>query len=161
MKIISAYAPKCRASTVVGSPEYCECSVKFSPDGNMFIERGKVKNRQAEINSYKESCMVANLVKRYENGDQLALLRGNTGAYADLSDLPKNIHEAQKLSRSIHSLYDSMGDDIKAKYANVEEFCTAFSTKSSFDEFVSFSRDVVKQRASKVKKPESEVKSNA
>lgn len=161
MKIYSAYVSKPPSSTAVGSPEYVECTVKFSPDGNMSLERGQVKNRQAEINSYKESCIVSNLVKRYENGDQLALLRDNTGAYADLSNMPKNIHEAQKLSRSIHSLYDSMGDDIKAKYANVEEFCSAFSTKTNFDEFVSFSRDVVKQRASKVKKPESEVKSDA
>lgn len=159
MKILSAFSKKIPASTCVGSPEYVECTVKFAPDGNMFLESGAVRNRQAEINSYKESCIVANLIKRYENGDQLALLRDNTGSYADLSGLPKNIHEAEKLSRSIHSLYDSMGDDIKAKYGNVEEFCSAFSTKSSFDEFVSFSRDVVKQRLEKVS--QSEVKSDA
>lgn len=151
MKILSAFSTKRKASTCVGSPEYTESIVRFSPDGNLFLEQGAKRNRQNEINSYKDSCDVNMMIRRYENGDQLALLRDNTGAYADLSTLPKNIHEADKLQKRINSLYDSMGDDIKAKYGSVDDFICAFSTADKFKEFCGFASDVVKQRAEKAK----------
>lgn len=151
MKFLTRYSSKPHVGSAVGSPEYQEARVVFSPDGNLSLEYGKVRNRQSEINSYADSCDVNKLVKRYENGDQLALLRDNTGVYADLSKMPKTIHEAQGLMRSIHSLYDHMGDDIKSKYGTLNDFVSAFSTKSAFDEFVGFSRDIVKKRVDSMK----------
>lgn len=149
MIFLSAYSEKCKAATSSGFPEYVEKIVKFSPDGNMYLEDGSTRNRQAEINSYKASCDVNLMIKRYENGDQLALLRDNTGAYCDLSSLPKNIHDATKLRKQIGDLYSSMGDDVKVKYRNLNEFLCAFSTKGNFDEFCGFVGDIVKQRMSK------------
>lgn len=157
---LTAYSDKPRVSSPVGSPEYQEVSVRFSPDGNMSLKLGKIRNRQTEINSYKEGCDVNNLVRRYENGDQLALLRDNTGAYADLSQMPQNIHEAQKLSRNVENLYNSMGDDIKSKYANVGEFAEAFSSQDKFNDFVKHARGCIEKRTEPYKKP-AEVKSDA
>lgn len=157
---LTAYGPKKKASTPVGSSEYREYRVKFSPDGNLKLEAGELKNRQMQINSYKESCIVSNLVKRYENGDQLALLRDNTGVYCDLSQMPKDIHEAQKLSRNVENLYNSMGDDIKSKYANVGEFAEAFSSQDKFNDFVKHARGCIEKRAEPYKKPK-EVKQDA
>lgn len=154
MKIRSAYSSRSKVYTCSGSSEYTESVVKFSPDGNMFLEKGKIRNRQDEINSYKDSCDVNMLIRRYENGDQLALLRDNTGAYADLSTLPKNIHDAEKLSKRIRSVYDSMGSDIKAKYGTLDDFLCAFSTKENFAEFAGFAKDVVQKRAEKFKPKE-------
>lgn len=155
MKILSAFSSKTKASTCPGASEYVEAVVRFSPDGNMFLEHGKVRDRQSEINSYKEACDVNILIRRYENGDQLALLRDNTGAFADLSTMPKNIHEAERLSKNVNALYSSMGDDIKAKYRDVNEFLGAFSTKSNFEEFCGFAHEIVKKRSeSYVKKKE-------
>lgn len=167
MKIYSQFnfRSKPKIYTPSGSPEYVESHVKFLPDGNMVLEPGKIRNRQAEINSYKASTDVNNLIKRYENGDQLALLRDNTGAYADLSEMPKNIHEAERLSKQIRAVYDSMGSDIKDKYRTVDEFLCAFSTDSNFSDFIHFSQDVVKKRAEKFAKSKDikskEVKSDA
>lgn len=160
MKILSAYSSKTKASTCCGSPEYTESIVKFSSDGNMYLEKGKTRNRQDEINSYKDSCDVNMIIRRYENGDQTALLRDNTGAYADLSTLPKNIHDAERLSKRIRAVYDSMGSDIKAKYGTLDDFLCAFSTDAKFVEFAGFAQDIVKQRAEKFKKP-TEVKTDA
>lgn len=153
MRFLTRYDSKSPKPSASGSREYREGKVVFSPDGNLSLELGKVRDRQIEINSYAASCDVNMLVKRYENGDQMALLRSNTGVYADLSQMPKSIHEAQQLSRSIHSLYDSMGDDIKSRYGTLDEFCAAFSTRASFDEFVGFSRECVKKRTESIKKP--------
>lgn len=161
MRILSAFSVKTKASTTVGSPEYTEATVKFSPDGNLSLEYGAKRNRQDEINSYKASCDVNMLVRRYENGDQLALLRDNTGAYADLSSLPKNIHEAERLQKRITSVYESMGDDIKAKYGTLNDFLCAFSTKTEFEEFCKFSGDVIKKRAEPYMEKKAEVKSDA
>lgn len=158
---LTAYGSKPRVSSPVGSPEYQEVSVRFSPDGNMSLKPGKIRNRQTEINSYKEACDVNNLVRRYENGDQLALLRDNTGAYADLTQMPQNIHEAQKLSRNVENLYNSMGDDIKSKYANVGEFAEAFSSQDKFSEFCDHARSCVVKRAEPYQKKKEEVKSDA
>lgn len=152
MVILSAFSKsKIKASTCCGTPEYTESIVRFSPDGNMYLEEGAKRNRQNEINSYKDSCDVNMMIRRYENGDQLALLRDNTGAYADLSTLPKSIHEADKLQKQITSVYNSMGDDIKAQYRTLDEFLCAFSTDSNFAEFCGFANEVVKKRAEKFK----------
>lgn len=163
MKIYSAYSRRLtKVTTNVGSPEYVEAIVKFSPDGNMFLEYGKTKNRQDEINSYKAACDVNMLVRRYENGDQLALLRDNTGAFADLSNLPRHIHEAQALSNQVNTLYNSMGADIKARYSNVYDFLEAFSTEVKFKDFCDFSQDVLKKRYDAYQsKNKKEVKSDA
>lgn len=133
----------------VGSPEYTECVLRFSPDGNMYLEEGKVRNRQAEINSYRDSCDVNLMIRRYENGDQTALLRDNTGAFADFSTLPKNIHEAERLRKNVSFLYDQIGDDVKLKYGTLDDFLCAFSTKSNFDEFVTYSQECARKRSDK------------
>lgn len=154
MKFKTLYSKRSGYRSCSGSPEYKEGRVKFSPDGNLSLEYGKTRNRQVEINSYKAACDVNNLVKRYENGDQLALLRNNTGVYADISELPRNIHEATKLAKDVNAIYDSMGDDVKAKYQNFDEFSSAFSSKAKFNEFLSVVSDVVKSRSVKINKPE-------
>lgn len=147
-KFFSVYS----GSTPVGSPEYYEKKVVFSPDGNMSLETGKLRNRQVELNSYKDSCDVNKIIQRYENGDQTALLRDNTGAYCDLSVLPKDIHAAKKLSRDVESLYNSMGDDVKLKFGTLEEFISAFSSKDKFNDFLSVfkERDNVVAKAKEV-----------
>lgn len=163
MKFLTAYSVKPKASSPVGKSEYVEAHVKYSPDGNLTLEYGKPRDRQAEINSYKESCIVSNLVKRYENGDQLALLRGNPGCFADLSQMPSNIHEAQKLSRNVETLYNSLGEDVRQSYPTLTEFTEAFSTQDKFKDFVSNANKVIKKRtaAAKAAAAPKEVKSDA
>lgn len=141
-----------------GNPIYREARVVFSPDGNMKLEYGKERNRHNEIQSYKDSCDVNNIVRRYENGDQTALLRNNTGVYCDISQMPQNIHEAVKLSKSVDNLYNSLGSDVKQLYPDVMSFTEAFSDVAHFDGFLKNAANVVKARNSKVKK---EVNSDA
>lgn len=144
-------------STCSGSRYYTESRVIFDPDGNMHLEKGKERDRVAEIQSYKDSCDVNNLIKRYQNGDAAALMRDNTGVFCDISSMPRNIHEAVKLSRDVESVYNSMGDDIKALYPTVGDFSAAFSSQSGFNEFVTNAQKVVSARADKLKKKEESV----
>lgn len=146
MKFRSAYSEKKQHFSKIGSPEYTEVRVRRSPDGNISAEYGKKHDRQAEINSYKGACDVKKMIQRFEAGDQTALMRNPNGVFADLSALPRNIHEAHKLSSDVNALYESMGDDIKARYQNLDEFCEAFSSQDNFKEFLSFSGNVVKDR---------------
>lgn len=152
MKFRSAYSEKKHHFSCTGSPEYTEVRVRRSPDGNISAEYGKKHDRQAEINSYKGACDVKKMIQRFEAGDETALMRNPNGVFADLSALPRNIHEAQKLRSDVNALYEFMGDDIKARYRNVNEFCEAFSSQDKFKEFLSFSGNVVKDRQSAYKK---------
>lgn len=146
MKFRTAYSEKKQHFSNSGSSEYTEVRVRRSPDGNISAEYGKKHDRQAEINSYKGACDVKKMIQRFEAGDQTALMRNPNGVFADLSALPKNIHEAQKLSSEVNSLYESLGDDIKARYSDVNAFCEAFSSRDKFNEFVGFAGDVIKSR---------------
>lgn len=137
-------------STPVGSRYYNEGRVIFDPDGNMHLETGKERDRFIEIQSYKDSCDVNLMIKRYENGDQTALLRSNTGVYCDISSMPKNVHDAVKLSRSVETLYNSLGDDVKKIYPSVNDFTAAFSSNDNFISFVENSKSIIKSRVEKV-----------
>lgn len=154
----TAYSSRREYHSNSGQAEYIEKTVRFLPDGNMELVDGKVRDRQAEIDSYKESCIVSNLIKRFENGDSLALSRGAQGAFIDITSFPKNAHEALKLNRSVETLYDSLGDDIKAKYTDLSSFCEAFSSQDKFNDFMKFSGDIIKQRKAKLKANSPKVK---
>lgn len=160
MSFRSRYSNRPVHKTCTGSPEYKEVRVKFSPDGNMSLEYGKVHNRQDEINSFKGACDVNMMIRRYENGDSLALMRNPNGAYADLSDVPENIHEMRKLARNAESIYSKMGDDIKALYPTFGEFTEAFSSVEKFEQFRKNTSEVIKNRKSAYEKRK-EVKSDA
>lgn len=144
-------------ATPSGSQYYTEGRVIFDPDGNMHLERGKQRDRLAEIQSYKDSCDVNNIIKRYENGDSMALLRDNTGVYCDISSMPRNIHEAVKLSRDVEAVYNSMGDDVKAYYPTLGDFSAAFGSEDGFKGFITNAQKVVSARAEKLKKKEDPV----
>lgn len=146
-----------RRSTCEGSRYYYESRVIFDPDGNMHLESGKERDRVAEIQSYKDSCDVNNLIKRYQNGDAAALMRDNTGVFCDISSMPRNVHEAVKLSRDVESVYNSMGDDIKAFYPTLSDFTAAFSSQSGTNEFLANVQNVVSARLDKLKKKEEPV----
>lgn len=149
------YKPFERKPTVYsnsGNRYYREARVIFAPDGNMSLEYGKERDRHLEIQSYKDSTDVNQLIRRYENGDQTALLRNHSGVFCDAASLPKNIHEAHRLSRDVENLYSSMGSDIKQAYPDVASFAEAFSSRDNFNKFMT----VVNSR-----KVESEVKSDA
>lgn len=138
-------------STCEGSRYYIESRVIFDPDGNMHLEAGKQRDRVAEIQSYKDSCDVNVLIKRYQNGDAAALMRDNTGVFCDISSMPRNVHEAVKLSRDVESVYNSMGDDIKSFYPTVNDFSAAFVSSSGLNQFIKNVQKVVKVRADKLK----------
>lgn len=148
MKFRSAYSGHVRSVTPAGSRFYKEARVVFSPDGNMSLEYTKERDRYIEIQSYKDSCDVNMLVKRYENGDETALLRNHSGVYCDLASMPKNVHEMHQLAHGVEALYQSMGSDIKSFYANSKEFAEAFTTQDKFNEFLG----VVSKRKNTVNK---------
>lgn len=153
MKFITAYSQKITYPSVVGSPEYTEKRVVFSPDGNMSLKDGRIRNRQDEINSFKEDCIVSNLIKRYENGDQMALVRGASGAYCDIREMPENIHQATKLMRNVEGVYNSLPDDVRASYSDLNSFLECFVNQEKFNGFVS--------KFQKKEIPKTEVKADA
>lgn len=136
MKILSAFSPKPKVYTNPGSQFYNEARVVFEPDGNMKLQVLKERDRFVEIQSYKDSTDVNQLIRRYENGDQTALLRSNSGVFCDVASMPKNIHEAHKLYSDVDKLYSSMGDDIKAVYKDPTAFAEAFSSADNFKQLI-------------------------
>lgn len=154
MMFISAFSKKPKVYTNPGNQFYNEGRVVFEPDGNMKLEVLKVRDRFVEIQSYKDSTDVNMLIKRYENGDQTALLRSNSGVFCDISSMPRNIHEAKQLYKNVENLYTSLGDDIKAAYKDPMAFAEAFT---SSDKFKALVKTVSKRKSNTVK----EVSDNA
>lgn len=148
MKFVSAFSPKPKTFTNPGNQFYNEGRVVFEPDGNMKLEVLKERDRFIEIQSYKDSTDVSMLIKRYQNGDQTALLRSNSGVFCDISSMPRNIHEAKQLYKNVENLYISMGDDIKAVYNDPMAFAEAFT---SADKFNKLAKTVAKRKTNTVK----------
>lgn len=136
MKFLTAYSEKVSYPSEVGVREYTEQRVVFSPDGNMSLKDGCKRDRQDEINSFKDDCIVSNLVKRYENGDQMALMRGMKGAFCDLREMPENIHQATKLMRNVEGVYNRLPDHVRSSYTDLNSFLECFVNQEKFDSFV-------------------------
>lgn len=98
-------------------------------------------NQQELIQSFKDECDVALLVKRYENGDASALARLQ-GVYMDTTGIPRDPTDAHNLVRKAHEIFDNLDESVKARFNN------------SFETFIStfgISTDVAK--AEKVEAP--------
>lgn len=141
-------------SSRVGSRYYHDVHLRHTPDGNMYLEKGKEHDRQAEINSYQDSCDVDKLIRRYENGDSTALIRNKGGAFVDLSSLPKTQHEAYRLSRDLELAYSELSGDLKDKFPTFSDFSKVFTDKDKLNSYL-------KYKSSRVKKEPQEVINNA
>lgn len=86
---------------------------------------------QAIINSAYEQSLIYNIIDRALHGDTSAL-GGTQGVYADISQMPKSIHEAMFLSNKARSVYQGLTKEQRDKFNGFQDFLS----KSYSDDFV-------------------------
>ena len=70
------------------------------------------ENIYEKIQECLEPTKIENIIRRFEEGDPTALGH-ESGIYADISDMPTNIIEAQKRIQDVQAKFASLPIDIK------------------------------------------------
>lgn len=86
-----------------------------------------------EIQSYKEECSIDNILARAAAGDPNALNQ-RKGFYADITDTPKTLAEAQNNILKLKQGFEKLPAEIREKFDNSKEkFVMEFGTQSWID----------------------------
>lgn len=124
---------------------YCESGSPMQPIYEMSLdERGhkvlkKVgeKDVTVEIQSYYEDTKIENIIAKCAAGDR-DILNQRQGVYADITDSPKSLMEAQNTIIKLQNEFDKLPADIRAKFDNSKErFISLFGSKE-FNELMGF-----------------------
>ena len=75
------------------------------------------ENIYEKIQECLEPTKIENIIRRFEEGDRNALGHPD-GIYADISDIPTNIIEAQKRIQDVRAKFASLPAEIKEKFGN-------------------------------------------
>ena len=82
-----------------------------------------------DIQSYKEECSIENIIARAAAGDLNALNR-TQGFYADITESPRDLAEAQRDILKLSNTFDALPAEIRAKFDNSKEvFVNEFGTE--------------------------------
>lgn len=115
---------------------------KLTKDGvDELVISGK-KNLYEEIQAYKESTEIANILTRFINGET-DVLNVTNGAYFDATDMPTSYAEYFARVKEAQHIFDQLPDEIKDKFDNdAEKFFLEFGT-DSFNDKVNNNNDVI------------------
>ena len=89
-------------------------------------------NMKEYINSFKDSCDINILLKRFKAGDQdaIAQFTHSYGEYMDLAEIPDNFNDMMELARKGEDMFNSLPVEMKEKFNNnYEEFVGSVGTK--------------------------------
>lgn len=110
-------ADRKRRFSNTGSGVVVTYSPSYDSDGILQLEASGTHNLYDEIQSHRESTDLALIISRYFNGDPGVLSRVQ-GVYADISEMPRNIHEAMSLMENARSDFFKLPPDIKEQFGN-------------------------------------------
>ena len=85
------------------------------------------RNIYKEIQAHKEECLVYNILERYVNGD-ISVLNKSQGMFADISNMPKSLNEAQEIILNAENLFKEMPFNIRSEFNHsMSEFVASIS----------------------------------
>ena len=115
--------------------QYTKIERYYSPSGSKFrneykIERDKKGHKSlhkvgekdiwSEIQSYKEECDIGNIIARAAAGD-LNALNQRKGIYADITNTPRDLAEAQNNIVKLNNEFYKLPVEIREKFDNSKE----------------------------------------
>ncbi|QCS36585.1 minor capsid protein [Capybara microvirus Cap3_SP_470] len=125
--------------------------VGFSPSGESIVElydyvvdeygidcikkRGRKKNIQEEIQSYRDSCDIHHIIAQFSLGDMTVINRGNP-MYGDFSDLPNTFIGLHDLMSQATDQWINLPSDIKAAFDNNQRQWLASIDNGSYESVV-------------------------
>lgn len=111
------YTPRDRVYTVAGSREHVILAPRFDEAGNYTLEPAGVENRYDEIQSHKDSCDINLLIKRYQAGDETALLR-RQAMFMDVTEMPKTYVELLNMVTAGEQRFMALPLEVREQFGN-------------------------------------------
>lgn len=85
--------------------------------GEWLILEDKATDLYEQIQSYRESCDLKIILKKYQNGDENALNQVN-GVYADLTEMPIDLADAFAMAKNYESAFNGLPLYIRKEYGH-------------------------------------------
>lgn len=102
--------------------------IKIDEYGHKELVQVGTSNLYEKIQLSADDCNIENILARAGQGDLTAF----TGSkiYADITDAPKNLADAQRKIQAIQNEFNSLPIEVRAKYNHsVSEYVAAYGTK--------------------------------
>lgn len=116
-----------------GSRIKTKYSGHYDEKGRVILEECGTENLYDYIQSFKESCDIHVLLKRYVNGDTDALARVQ-GFYADITEMPNTLAGALNVVNDTEAFFDTLPVEMRAKFGhNFGQFLASVGDGSMFD----------------------------
>lgn len=109
-----------RHFTDPGSREANDYRVEINDKGHKSLNFVGTHDIYQEIQSYAEECKIENIIARAAAGDPNALNQ-RQGIFADITDTPSSLAEAQNMILRLSSDFDKLPTEIRAKFDNSKE----------------------------------------
>ena len=102
----------------------------IEPDGNRHLVDVNVIDQYEQIQSFKDACLIENIVKRAINGDT-SVLAATQGISYDTRLLPQNLIEANEAINKAKTVYASLDAKQRSKVGSFNQFINQFATLDS------------------------------
>lgn len=103
-----------------GSREANDYRVEINDKGHKSLKFIGTHDIYQDIQSYAEECKIENIIARAAAGDPNALNQ-RRGTYADITNTPASLAEAQNIILRLSSDFDKLPTEIRAKFDNSKE----------------------------------------
>lgn len=138
-----------------GSREADTFEIQIDKKGHKTLKWVGTHDIYQDIQSYKEECSIENIIARAAAGDLNALNR-TQGFYADITESPRDLAEAQREIMKLSNTFDALPAEIRAKFDNSKEmFVNEFGTEE-FAKKMGWNTETAKKAPNQSFSPETE-----
>lgn len=129
MSILNPYEKnRIKRASVLGSPEVDIFALERCPDKVMRLRKVGKRNIQEEINSYKDSCDIYNLLGRFLAEGGILSTPVISDQVVDTTIFPKSIFEVQENLKNTKHIYDNMPEAVRKQFT-YKQFINAVNTE--------------------------------
>lgn len=99
------------------------------------VKTGEI-NIDDYINSFRDECLIENIVRRVQGGD-IRALNAVQGVYIDSTAIPNNLHDAHRSVINAKTFYHNLSEDLRKDYPDFNSFIDEIGTADGLGRFVS------------------------
>lgn len=105
-------------------------------DGTMGLKKTGEQDLNEYIQSFREESLIYNLLDRFQKTNDPSIFNVKSGFYADVTNMPKDLMEAQNLMLSIDKKFASLSAVVKDKFDNNSKKFAAAILDGSIDKII-------------------------
>lgn len=107
--------PRGRSYAASGSGDRQQYVMRYDSGHNRHWVPERVLDQYAKIQSYKDQCLIENIIRRCVNGDASALNQVQ-GFYGDVSGMPTSLPEMYDIMERSKGVFDALSEEQKAAF---------------------------------------------